>query len=226
MTLIPDLERDLVEAAERRGSPRRRARQVGAFAAVAAAVAVVVVGLWPSDEASGPKRAAGTNQAAGADVPSSKAPPRYQPPVPGTLVRLSTFSFAGVRYRLSGYRSRHDMVCMQIEQSPPAAGATDRRPSVTCSGEPSLRRGLRRGRVLNVGGGGGTRVEVTGFTRAGVTRIKAVGTRRPAHAELTRPFRPWNGPPIRAYTIVVNQRPGDGTGRPTYFRIRAVPADR
>lgn len=220
MTLLPQLERNLIDAAGRRGSPRRRARQVGAFAAAAAAVAVVVVvSLWPSDETSGPKREAGGER------PGPQAPPRSYQPMPGTLVRLSSFSFAGVRYRLSGYRSRHDMVCMQIEQSPPVAGATDRRPSVTCSGERSLRRGLRRGRVLNVGGGGGTRVEVTGFTRAGVSHIKAVGTKSPAHVELSRPFRPWNGPPIRAYTIVVNQRPGDDTGRPTYFRIRAVPAN-
>jgi hypothetical protein len=221
MTLIPELERDLVEAAERGRLTRARVRRVAAAGvAVAAAVAVALVTFSWSGDHPGPKRATGGER------PGRQAPPRYHPPMPGTLVRLSSFSFAGVRYRLSGYRSRHDMVCMQIEQWPPESGAADRRPSVTCSGEPSLRRGLRRGRVLNVGGGGGERVVVTGFTRAGVSRIKAVGTKSPLHVELTRPFRPWNGPPIRAYTIVVKEPPGTDTGRATYFRIRAVPADR
>jgi hypothetical protein len=227
MTLIPELERDLVAAAGRTRSPRRRMRQAGALgAAVAAATAVAVVTLWPSDEGPGPSRAAGDRR------PAPPAPPSDYPPVHGTLVRLSSFEFDGVRYRLSGYRGRGGVVCVRIAQSPPEPGASDGRPSVACAGGPYLRRSLRRERVLNVGTGGGAHLVVAGFTVPEVSKIGVVGTDWPAHAELTRPFRPWNGARIRAFTIVVAPPSGVKVPRAAYLRIRAkatelrIPADR
>ena len=221
MTLIPDLERELVEAAGRVRSVRRRARRAAVLGvAAAAAAAVALVTFWSSDEDPGPKRAAG-------DQPqSTPAPPRYNRPAPGTLVKLSTFGFRGVRYELSGYPSRDGGVCLQIRQSPPVTGATDERPSVTCAGGRHLRSRLREERVLNVGGGGGgERLEVTGFTIAGVFRIKVTGTDLPSHVELTRPWHPWDGPRIRAFLIVVDPPRGADISSPA-FRIRAVEAGR
>jgi hypothetical protein len=218
MTLIPELERDLVAAAGRIRSPRRYMWPGGAAAAAAAATVAVVI-LWSSDEAPSPNHATGDHKA------GPPAPPRYYPPVKGTLVRLSSFEFDGVRYRLSGYRDRDRGVCIRIKESPPAPGVPDRRPSTTCAGGPYLRRSLRRQRVLNVGGGG-ARLKVSGFTVAGVSKIRVVGTDWPAQAELTRPWRPWVGPRIRAFTIVVDPPSGVNVPLNAFQRIRAVEADR
>jgi hypothetical protein len=220
MTLMPELERDLVAAAGRVGSSRRRMRQAGALAVAAAAAAgVALVTLWPSDEGSRPNRAAGDRRQA------PPPPPTSYPPVRGTLVRLSSFEFGGVRYRLSGYRDRDGGVCIRIKESPPAPGVPDGRPSMTCAGRPYLRRSLRRQRVLNVGGGG-ARLKVSGFSVAAVSKIRVVGTDWPAHAELTRPWRPWVGPRIRAFTIVVDPPSGVKVPRRAFGRIRAVEAGR
>ena len=135
----------------------------------------------------GPKRSAGDQR------PEPIAPPpEHNPPARGTLVRLSSFEFRRVQYRLSGYLSpargsrRNDSVCVQIKRTPPVAPGLDRQ-SVMCAGHDLLRRGLRRERVPNVGAGGGPpkRLEVTGFTVVGVSRVQAVGTDWPWHAEVT-----------------------------------------
>lgn len=223
MTLIPDLERELVEAAGRRRSVRRRTRRAAALGvAAAAATALALFTFWSSDEDPGPKRAAGGQRP---DTPAP--PPRTQPPVPGTLIRLSTFDFRGVEYRLSGYRSRDGGVCMRIAQSPPVApGLT--RPSIMCAGGPSLRRSLRRERVLTVSAGGGPpeRANVAGFTVAGVSRVRLVGTDWPAHVELTRAWRPLDGARIRAFIIVVDPPRGAELPLDAHMRIRAVEAGR
>jgi hypothetical protein len=209
MTLIPDLERDLVEAADRRRSLRGRTRRAAALGAAAAAAAHDLVTFGSSDDDPSPKRAAGGE-------PS---------PAPGTLVELSSFRFRGVRYQLSGYRSRRGEACMRIQQTPPVPGALDDRPSITCSGGQRLRRRLRQERVLNVGGGGAGRLIVSGFTAAAVSQIKVVGTDRPARVELTRPWRWVDGVRIRAFVIVVVPPRGADISKPA-LRIRAVEAGR
>jgi hypothetical protein len=223
MTLIPDLERDLeAAAAGRMRSVRRRARRVAAVGvAAAAALALAVVALSSSDEDSGRNRAGGHG-----DRPATPAPPRErQPLVPGTLVKLSSFSFRGVRYRVSGYRSRDGGACIRIKQAPPVGpGLT--RPSGMCAGGRLLRRDLRRWRVRDVGAGGGPplRILVTGFTVAAVTAVRAAGTDWPAHAELTRPWRPLDGEPIRAFVIVIDPPRGAELPRDTNWPIHAVEA--
>jgi hypothetical protein len=228
MTLIPDLERHLeAAAAGRMRSVRRRAWQVAAVGVAAViALAVAVTVLSSSDEGPGATRAADDGQR-----PDTPAPPQGTPrPAPGTLVTLSTFDFRGVRYRVSGYLSRahgslrNDSVCVQIKRTPPVAPGSDR-PSVTCAGDGLLRRGLRRQRVLYVGASGGPpgRREVTGFTVTGVSRIRAVGTNWPAHVELTRPWRPLAGEPIRAFVIVADP-PRDAKQPRNAFKIHAVEA--
>jgi hypothetical protein len=213
MTLIPELEHELVTAAERRRSVRGRTRRAAALGVAAAAVlalAIALGSLWSSE-----------------DDPSSGTA------ADGSLVRLGSFDFRGVQYRLSGYRSpargsrRNDTVCLQIKRTPPVAPGADR-PSVMCAGDGLLLRGLRRERVLNVGAGGGPpqRLEITGFTVADVSRVRAVGASWPAHVELTRAWRPLNGPRIRAFVIVLDPPRGAKLSRRAYSRIRAVEADR
>ena len=218
MTLIPDLEGDLVTAAGRVRSVRRRTRRAAALGiAAAAATAVALVTFWSSDEDPGPKRAAGGEPSA------TPAPPRTLPPEPGTLVRLGSFDLRGVHYRLSGYRSRHDVVCVRHDQSGLASVPTPLL-SVTCAGRQSLRRRLRDVRVFYVGGGGGDPIVVTGFARPDVRGVKAVETKWPARVVLTRPWRPWNDVRIRAYTIVVDPPRGADIPRDEFMRIRAVEA--
>ena len=220
MTLIPDLERDLVAAAGRRRSVRRRTRRAaGLGAAVAAAAAIALITLWSSDEDPGPKGAAGDQR------PATPAPPRTSPPEPGTLVRLGSFDFRGVHYRLSGYRSRGDVVCVRKEQSGLESIPTPLL-GITCAGRQSLRRNLRGMRVVYVGGGGGDPIVVSGFTRPDVRGVEVVGTEWPARVVLTRPWRPWHDVRIRAYTIVVDPPPGVDVPRTAYTRIHAVETDR
>jgi hypothetical protein len=231
MTLIPDLERDLeTAAAGRMRSVRRRAWRVAVVGVAAVmTLAVAVVALSSRDEGSGPTRAA-----EGGERPDTPAPPRGIPhPAPGTLVRLSTFDFRGVQYRLSGYLSRarghrrNDSVCVQIKRTPPVGPGLDR-PSAMCAGDGLLRRRLRPERVLNVGGGGGPpgRLEVTGFTVAGVSRVRAVGEDWPAHVELTRPWRPLNGERMRAFVIIVDPPRDARMKRDAFTPVRAVEAGR
>lgn len=225
MTLIPDLERDLeAAAAGRMRSVRRRSWRVAAVGVAAAvALAVGVVAFSSSDEGPDPNRAAG-----GDGQPAIPAPPQgTPPPVPGTLVQLSTFDFRGVEYRLSGYRSRGGGggVCLRIKRTPPVSpGLT--RPSVMCAGDGLLQRRLRRERVLNVAAGGGPpgRLEVSGFTVAEVSRVRAVGEDWPAHVELTRAWRPVDGQRLRAFVIVADPPRDAKVERPAFTPIRAVEA--
>jgi hypothetical protein len=95
-----------------------------------------------------------------------------------------------------------------------------------CSGERSLRRGLRRQSVLNVGGGGGEHLLVSGFARAEVAAVAVVGTDWPARPVLTRPWRPLDGERIRAFVIVVDPPRGANPSGRVFMRIRAVEAVR
>ena len=220
MTLIPDLERELVAAAERTRSVRRHTRRAAALGvAAAAAAALALVTLGSSDDDPSPEGAADDQR------PATPAPPRTSPPEPGTLVRLGSFDFRGVHYRLSGYRSRGDVVCVRHDQSGLESVPTPVL-SVTCAGRQALRRRLRGMRVFYVGGGGGDPIVVTGFTRPDVSGLRVVGTEWPARVVLTRPWRPWDDVRVRAYTIVVDTPRGVDVPRTAYTRIRAVETDR
>jgi len=65
---------------------------------------------------------------------------------------------------------------------------------------------------------------VSGFTVAGVSRVKVVGTDFPARAELTRPWRSVDGVRIRAFVIVVDLPRGVDLSIRLSRRIRAVEA--
>src|SRR5687767_13193445 len=105
MTLIPELQRDLVDAAARRITRRQRFHlrpRVTVVVAVATAVvvaALVVVVRDTSDPTPSSREPAGTpTNPTGPTVPerAPQAPPRGGPrPIPGSFSRPVNFEFAG-----------------------------------------------------------------------------------------------------------------------------------
>lgn len=227
MTLIPDLERDLVAAAGRMRAPRGRARRA-APVAVAVAAAVAVAGLLAA--AGGLLRCQDTGDSSPApragerEDPPVPPPPPQPRPVPGSLSAPVTFGFDGMRYRVIGFRSRtQDSVCIRLSRP----GEVPAIEGVTCAGERNLRRGLRNGAVLNVGAGGGRHLSLAGFARADTTRLGIAGTAHRGRVALTEPWRPtpWRGEPIRAFYAVVDAPAGRQEMRTEeLLRIRVEPA--
>jgi hypothetical protein len=223
MTLIPDLERDLVEAAGRVRLPRTLARRVAPFAAAAVVVSAsaVAIALWSGDEAP-PDRAL----PAGEEREPPPAPPpssRRPQPVPGSLSPPVILEFDGARYRMFGFRSRRgDMICVRVNRIDTMPGID----SETCAGERNLRRGLRDTGVLKVGGGGGEHLSIAGFTEASILDVYLEGTRRRHRIVMTEPWRPkpWRGEPIRAFLAIVDGTPIGAVPHRKLLRIRVLPA--
>lgn len=215
MTLIPDLQRDLVEAAARMKEPRHRlsgALRVSAATVGAAALGVAAVALLDGEgsERGGARdgRAATGPPSRTVTEPATPAPrPRFRP-VPGSISEPAALSFDGVRYRGVGFRNRDGLICTTLTMNESA------RPGQSCLSERLLPRALSDNPFHIFAGGGGKHTTVAGYARADVTRIVLVGTRLPNRVLLSKPWSPTpgRGEPIRFFYVLVDWR------RPTHSR--------
>jgi hypothetical protein len=220
MTLIPELQHELVAAAERVTTRRQRFRLrlgvtmgVAAFAGLVAA-ALVVVGGGASDRAPTSRQPAGPPEnPPGSTVPerSPEPPPPGLPrPVPGTLSRPVEFTFRETRYSVVGFIGsrrpgrRNTTICTRLVEVPPDPARP--LPSQTCAGEQLLRRELDDNPIRTVGRGDGEYTHVSGFARADVTGIAVVAPRYPNRAVLSQPWSPpgWRANPIRFFWVVID----------------------
>jgi hypothetical protein len=233
MTLIPELQRDLVDAAARMSIRRRRFRlrpRVTLAVAVATAVvvaALVVVGRDSSD----PRRSSGEPAGTPENPPSptvpeqsSQAPPRPRP-IPGSFSRPVNFEFAGFRYSIVGFRGgrlprqRNTTICTRLVERPEGPG----RPldSYGCAGERLLRRELDDHPVRTFGRGGGDYAFVEGFARADVTSIAVVAPKHPTRVVLSEPWSPQpRRKPIRFFLVIIDARSDAAGDFPLRSRIR------
>lgn len=222
MTLIPDLQRDLVDAAARRTGRRQRfavwLRLTPAAVAAAALVGVVVLPLGgdDSDRARSSRQPAGAPQKPSPDTPpkrSPKPPPRRGPqPIPGSLSRPVGFEFAGVRYSIIGFRarsaSRDGVICTRLVER---TGDRSRRlVGATCAGERLLSREFDDDPARAVGFAGVQPSQIAGFARADVARIAVLDSRYPSRVILSEPWspEPWQHEPIRFFLVLVDTPPG------------------
>jgi hypothetical protein len=232
MTLIPELQHDLVAAAARMTTRRQRfRRRLGATMAVASAAALiaaalVVVGGGASDRAPSSREPA----AAPNNPPSSTAPEPPPPgaprPVPGSLSRPVEFTFGGTRYSVVGFigsrrpGQRNTTICTRLVEVPPDPARP--LPSQTCAGEQLLRRELDDNPVRIVARGGGEYTHVSGFARADVASIAVGAPRYPSRAALSQPWSPpgWRGKPIRFFEVIIDPPREAGPEFPLRSRIR------
>jgi hypothetical protein len=227
MTLIPDLQRDLVEAAGRMSGPRlpMQARITAGLAAVAALVATVLfVAPDDSDDPSAPADPASPPQARPGPTPPEHPPEAPRPDVHPTPRGNSTsvrFEFAGVRYSVFGFRSQGS-VCTALTEIPADPGT--RGGSRACLGERLLRRGLADGHVHTFAGGGGRQGHTftAGYARAEVAALSVIGSTGNSRVVLSEPWspEPWRGGPIRFF-YVVTDRPPESLPRSDDLRLRA-----
>jgi hypothetical protein len=237
MTVIPELQHDLVAAAARmttrRQRFRRRLRATMAVAAAAAviAAALVVVGGGASDRAPSSREPAGPpdNNPPSSTVserslePPSPGGPR---PIPGSLSRPVRFTFNGIHYSIVGFRGgrrpreRNTTICTRLVEG--LEGPGRRLAGQTCAGEQLLRRELDDNPVRTVGRGGGEYTFVSGFARADVTSIAVIAPRYPSRAVLSEPWSPpgWRGKPIRFFEVVIDPPREASPEFPLRSRIR------
>lgn len=212
MTLIPELQRDLVDAAARMSRRRQRfgvwvrLTPVAVAAAALIGATVLLLGGDGSDPEPSSRSAAGSPQDS-----APKPPPRRGPdPMPGTVSRAVRFAFRGVGYSIVGFRgrsaSRGGVICTrQVELG---GGGSRRVVGATCAGERLLRRGLDDHPVRTVGGGGQP-IQLSGFARADVTRIAVLDSQYPTRVVLSEPWspEPWQGEPIRFFLVLIDAPP-------------------
>lgn len=223
MTLIPDLQRDLVDAAARRNGRRQRLavwlRLTPAAVAAAALIGVAVLPLGgdDSDRAPSSGQPAGVPQTPSPDTPpkrSPKPPPRRGPqPIAGSLSRPVGFEFAGVHYSIIGFQgrsaSRNRVICTRLVER-----AGDRARGLvgaSCAGERLLSRELDDHPARAVGVGGAQPTQIFGFARADVARIAVLDSQHPSRVVLSEPWSPdpWEHQPIRFFLVLVDT-PRDG----------------
>ena len=209
MTLIPDLQRDLVDAAERwNGQQQRfgvwwRLTPAVVVAAALIGVAVLLSSRDPSSQESSP----GTPSERSPKPPSRRGPQ----PRPGSLSPVVRFEFAGVGYSSVGFRarsaSRDGVICSRVLER--RGGRGRRVVGATCAGERLLRRGLDDHAARTVGGGGGQPVQFSGFARADVASIAVSDPQYPSRVVLSEPWRPapWQGQPIRFFLVLIDAPP-------------------
>ena len=220
MTLIPDLQRDLVDAAARRTGRRHRfavwlrLAPVLMVAAALIGVAVLPFGGDGSDRAPSSGQPAGAPQKPSPDTPPKRAPkprPRRGPqPIAGSLSPAVGFEFARERYSIVGFRgrsaSRNGVICTRrVERR----GDRSRRlVGATCAGERLLHRELDDYPARAVGGGGQP-VQIAGFARADVSSIAVLDSRYPSRVVLSEPWspEPWPGEPIRFFLVLIDAPP-------------------
>jgi hypothetical protein len=214
MTLIPELQQDLVDAAARMSGHRQRVRlwlRLTPAVAVAAAIVSATVLLLDRDEsepASSSPKPAGLPQGSQRHTPPEGSPPRlYSRPLPGSLSQTLRFEFAGVRYSTVGYRSRSHsrdgQICTRLTQLRDGLGR--RVTSDGCAGERLLRRELDDHPARTVGGGGEP-IALFGFARADVTKIAVLDRQYPSRVVLSEPWspEPWRGEPIRFFRVLID----------------------
>jgi len=238
MTLIPQLQHDLVAAAARVTTRRQRFRlrlratmAVAAAAAALIAAALVVVGGGASDRAPSSREPAGPpdNNPPSSTVPErSPGPPPPGAPrsVPGSLSRPVRFTFGGIQYSVVGFlgsrspRQRNTTICTRLVEGPEGPGRS--LVGQTCAGERLLRRELDDNPVRTVGGGGAEYTFVSGFARADVTSIAVIAPRYPSRAVLSEPWSPsgWRGKPFRFFVVVIDPPREAGPELPRRTRIR------
>jgi hypothetical protein len=235
MTLIPELQRDLVDAAARMTIRRKRfGLPLRVSLAVAAATALVVAGLViVGRDTSDPRRS--TGEPAGTPTnPTSptvperapQAPPRGGPrPIPGSFSRPVRFEFGEIPYSLVGFRGsrrpreRGETICTRLVEGPEGPG----RPlaSYGCAGERLLRREFDDHPVRTFGGSGGEYAFVSGFARADVANIAVVAPQYPSRVVLSEPWSPEpRRKPIRFFLVVIDPPPDAGPEFPLRTRIR------
>jgi hypothetical protein len=217
VSLIPDLERQIRDAAAHRRRRSRR-RAVGSVATAAAAACLLLVVLLAAggesgnggDPAPSGRPSVPEDEHRGGDDPG-RAPPSipFRDPLPGSESEPLEFTFAGVRYTATGFRNRNNTICTTL-----ASEVTDRDP-MGCLGDRLLRAALAQS-PARLGGGGGDRPSVGfGFSRADVVRLAVDRSR--SRVVLSEPWRPepWRGEPIRFFYLLVDARidARPGTGR-------------
>jgi hypothetical protein len=228
MTLIPDLQRDLVDAAARRNGRRQRLAVWLrlTLAAVAAAalvgVAVLPLGGGDSDRAPSSGQPAGAPQKPSRDTPpkrSPKPPSRRGPqPITGSLSPAAAFEFAGVHYSIIGFQgrsaSRNRVVCTRLVER--AGNRARRLVGASCAGERLLRRELDDHPARTVGVGGAQPTKIFGFARADVARIAVLDSQYSSRVVLSEPWspEPWQGEPIRFFLVLVDTPRGRAPDSP------------
>lgn len=221
MTLIPDLQRDLVDAAARwTGRRHRFAVWLRLTPAVVVAAALIGVAVLPfggddSDRAPSSGKPAGAPQKSSPDAPPKrppKPPSRRGPqPIAGSLSRRVGFEFAGVGYSIVGFRgrsaSRGGEICTRLVER---VGDRRRRlVGASCAGERGLRREFDHHPARTVGVGGGQPTQIFGFARADVAGIAVLDAQYPSRVVLSEPWspEPWQGEPIRFFLVLIDTPP-------------------
>jgi hypothetical protein len=217
MTLIPDLQRDLVDAAARRNDRRRRfavwLRLAPAAVVAAALIGVVMLPLGDdgSDRAASSQPAGSPQKPSPEPLPerSPKPPPRRGPqPIAGSLSRPVGFDFAGVSYSIVGFRgrsaSRDGESCTRLVER--ARDRSRRLVGASCAGDRLLRRELDDHPARTVGVGGAQPTQISGFARADVARIAVLESEYPSRVVLSEPWspEPWQDQPIRFFVVLID----------------------
>jgi hypothetical protein len=218
MTLIPDLQRDLVDAAARwNGRRQRLAVWLRLTPAVVVAAALIGVAVLPlsgdnSDRAPSSRKSAGATQKPSPDAPpkrSPKPPPRRGPqPIAGSLSRPVPFELAGVHYSIIGFQarsaSRNGVICTRLVER--AGDRARRLVGAACAGERQVSRELDDHPARTVGVGGAQPTKIFGFARADVARIAVLDAQYPSRVVLSEPWspEPWQHEPIRFFLVLVD----------------------
>jgi hypothetical protein len=227
MTLIPDLQRDLVDAATRWNGRRQRLavwlRLTPAAVAAAALIGLAVLPLGGDDS----DRAPSSGQPAGARKPSPDAPPKRSPkppprrgpqPIAGSLSRPVGFEFAGVHYSIIGFQgrsaSRDGVICTRLVER--VGDRARRLVGASCAGERLLSRELDDHPARTVGVGGAQPTQIFGFARADVARIAVLDSQYPSRVVLSEPWspEPWQHEPIRFFLVLADTPRGRAPDSP------------
>jgi hypothetical protein len=227
MTLIPDLQRDLVDAAARRTGRRQRFAMRLRLTAAVVVAALIGVAVLPfdgdrSDRAPSSGQPAGSPQKPSPDTPpkrSPKPPPRRGPqPISGSLSPAVGFDFAGVHYSIIGFQarsaSRNRVICTRLVER---VGDRSRRlVGASCAGERQVSRELDDHPARTVGVGGAQPTQIAGFARADVARIAVLDAQYPSRVVLSEPWspEPWQHEPIRFFLVLVDTPRGRAPDAP------------